>query len=106
MAKVKYAIYVCKECETDTIARQVKYCATCGDNLFLEKERTIWLERPVIYKRPWTVDEDEYLIEAVRRGHTNLEIAEELERTKDAVAERLRRLRKKKKIVRGEYING
>ena len=102
MAKVKYNIYVYKECDVDIIARRVRYCATCGDNLFLEKERTIWLERPVIYKRPWTVDEDEYLIEAVRRGHTNLEIAEELERTKDAVAERLRRLRKKKKIVRGE----
>jgi len=102
MAKVKYNIYVCKECDVDIIARRVRYFATCGDNVFLEKERTIWLERPVIYKRPWTEDEEEYLIEAVRRGHTDREIGEELGRTKAAVTERLRRLRKKKKIVRGE----
>lgn len=101
MAKLKYRVMICKECEIDFITRNGNYCSKCGDNLYVEKERTIWLEKPVVYKRPWTEEDDEILIESVRRGIKNQDIADDLGRTKDAVAERLRRIRKTKKVVRG-----
>jgi len=102
MAKIKYKIFNCRECEVEFYTQQGKYCTNCGDDLFVDFQRSIWLERAVIYKRPWTNDEDIHLIESVKRGVKNQVIADELGRTKDSVAERLRRLRKSQKIVRGE----
>jgi len=100
MAKVKYNIYTCKDCEVDFIAIKAKYCTNCGDNLYIERQRYIWLNRLISRKKSWTADDDEHLTESVRRGISNQEIADELGRTKDAVAERLRRLRKHKSIIR------
>lgn len=60
------------------------------------KENGLWK-----CKLPWTKNEEDYLIWAVERGHTNEEIAKKLNRTRRAVSERLRRLRINKKIVRG-----
>jgi len=103
MAKIKYLICVCKDCESDFLTREGRHCPICADNAYVERERTIWIDRPVIYKRPWTEHENDFLIESVKRGISNQSIADELNRTKDSVAERLRRLRKKQKIVRGIY---
>ena len=101
MAKVKYNIYTCKDCEVDFIAKSANYCTYCGDNIYLERQRYIWLNRFMSRKKSWTEDDDEHLIESVERGISNQEIADELGRTKDAVAERLRRLRKTRVIERG-----
>ena len=101
MAKIKQNIYTCKECDIDFIAKTANYCAKCGDNLFLERVRYIWLDRYVSRSKRWNLDDDEHLIESVERGISNQEIADELGRTKDAVAERLRRLRKTRVIERG-----
>lgn len=101
MAKIKYNVYQCKDCEIDFLCRTARYCPKCGDNPYLEKERTIWIDKPVVYKRPWTAEDDDILIESVERGIKNNDIANELSRTKDAVAERLRRLRKIREIERG-----
>ena len=101
MAKIKQNIYTCKDCDIDFIAKAANYCANCGDNLFLERVRYIWLDRYVSRSKRWNLDDDEHLIESVERGISNQEIADELGRTKDAVAERLRRLRKTRVIERG-----
>lgn len=101
MAKLKYNLFICKECEIDFITQYGDHCTFCGDNVYSEKQRVLWLERPFLYKRPWTNDDDSLLITSVELGIKNQDIADELGRTKDAVAERLRRLRKIRVIERG-----
>lgn len=101
MAREKYNIYVCKDCEIDFTSRNAVVCCVCGDNVYLEIERSIWLDRPVIYKRPWTDFDKDMLIEMVERGISNKEIASELDRTKNAVKRQLAELRKKREIIRG-----
>lgn len=101
MAKIRQNIYTCKDCDTDFIAKIANHCVNCGDNLFLERVRYIWVDRYISRSKRWNLDDDEHLIESVERGISNQEIADELGRTKDAVAERLRRLRKTRVIERG-----
>lgn len=101
MAKLKYHIYHCKDCNTEYYTQKGSYCPSCGDDLYVDYQRTVWLERAVTYKRPWTTDDDMHLIESVQRGIKNGTIAKDLDRTKDGVAERLRRLRKHMEIKRG-----
>lgn len=98
--KKKYTAWRCKECEIDYYVTQevkhVTYCPKCGDKLFTEVVRTLWLERPILYKRPWTVEEDELILTGVELGRTHKEIAKELNgRTPKAVTRRLQTLRAK-----------
>src|SRR5699024_5698251 len=101
MAKIKQNIYTCKDYDIDFIAKIANYNANCGDNMYLERVTYIRLDRYVSRSKRWNVDDDEHLIESVERSISNQEIADELGRTKDAVAERLRRLRKTRVIERG-----
>jgi len=106
MAKIKYNVVLCKDCEQEFLLRMTNrkkyYCPTCGENLFTEKQSDIWLTRPIRYKRPWTQDEDELIKNCVRAGYSNQQISAELKgRTAKAINNRISRLRKYETIKRG-----
>lgn len=98
--KKKYGVWRCKECEIDFyVTAEVKhkaYCPKCADSIYVEKVRTLWLERAFNYKRPWTQEEDDLILDGVKLGKTHKEISKELYgRTPKAVTRRLQQLRKK-----------
>jgi DNA-directed RNA polymerase subunit RPC12/RpoP len=98
--KKEYTFYYCKECEIDFLVaiklkRKVN-CPKCADELFVEKIRTIWMNRPFNYKRPWTNEEDELILVGVKQGYTHKQISESLNgRTTKAVTRRLQQIRRK-----------
>ncbi|WP_096199496.1 SANT/Myb-like DNA-binding domain-containing protein [Bacillus sp. FJAT-45350] len=97
--KKKYWFHYCRECEIDfLVAAKVQgmvSCPKCGDGFYTEKVRSIWLERPFSYRRPWTSEEDDLVLASVEQGYTHQEISDSLNgRTKNAVTRRLQQLRK------------
>ena len=98
--KKLYKYYICKDCEIDFIMchftrKGTPFCPQCAENVYVEKIKGIWMERPFNYKRPWTQEEDETILVSVEQGYTHKEIADALNgRTKNAVNRRLQRLRK------------
>jgi DNA-binding NarL/FixJ family response regulator len=99
--KKPYRYYICKDCEIDFILSSGKrggtpFCPQCAENLYVEKVKEIWMERPFNYKRPWTEDEDATILVSVNQGYSDREIATALEgRTAKAVSRRLSQIRKK-----------
>lgn len=102
MSHKKYTVYLCKDCNNEFLTTRGRYCPECGDNIFVDRQRNYYMDRPIVYNRTWTEEEDEILIESIRRGHTYREVAEELGRTEKSVHMRLSRLREKQEIVRKE----
>jgi DNA-binding NarL/FixJ family response regulator len=108
--KKPYRYYICKDCEIDFLLSGGKrggrpFCPQCAENMFVEKVKEIWIERPFNYKRPWTPEEDETILVSAEQGYSNKEIATALEgRTEKAVCNRLAQIRKKLgiQVKRGE----
>ena len=103
--KKLYKYYICKDCEIDFIMSRfirkgTPFCPQCAENVYVEKVKQIWMERPFNYKRPWTEEEDETILVSVEHGYSNAEISTALEgRTEKAVCRRLSQLRKKMGIT-------
>lgn len=101
--KKKYTFYFCKDCEIDFCLSDNKgkqglkrFCPTCGENLFVEKIKTVWMERPFNYKRPYTDEEDGIILVSRKQGFTYKEISETLfNRTPQSVRRRLQQLKEK-----------
>lgn len=96
----KYVFWHCKECEIDFIVsekvKHTTHCPSCGDKLFTEAIKPIWLERPFNYKRKWTEEEDSIILSGRKLGKTYEEIAEELDgRTVKATTNRMYLIMKK-----------
>lgn len=100
-SKKKYTYYICKNCEIDflvSLNRKGKtYCPSCGESMYAESKTIIWIDRPLLYKKPWTEEEDGILIMGVECGYSWVEIGEALEgRTARACFDRWRRIGKGK----------
>lgn len=101
--KKKYSFYYCRDCEMDFLIPGGTFkngvsCPSCGDSIYTDYIKGIWLERPFNYKRPWTEEEDELILMGVRQGYKHREIAESLDgRTPKAVTRRLQQIRAKQR---------
>ena len=93
---MKYTVYRCKECEEQFLTRhepEVSVCPYC-EGRFIESIKDMWMKSPFHYRRRYTQEEDDVIIESVRRGYSLDDI--ELEgRSKDAIRLRYERLAKK-----------
>lgn len=96
--KKQYMSYICKDCEIDFLVagkhRRI-CCPVCGDGLYVDRQRTIWMERDFNYKRPWTQEEDEWLLDSVRQGFSHMEIAKAMNRTHNAVRHRKSQIKRR-----------
>ena len=105
MAKKKrYVAWRCKDCEMDFYisgkSDRWTHCPKCGENMFTEKIKVVWLERPINYKRPWSEEETEIIESGLKLGKTHKEIAAELNgRTPKAVTRQIQQLRKRGLLV-------
>lgn len=98
--KKKYTSWRCKDCEIDyfvtSAVTHTTHCPQCGDNLFTESIKVVWLERPFNYKRPWSEEEREIIESGLHLGKTYREISQELDgRTENAVRRQIQQLRSK-----------
>lgn len=97
--KKPYTFFYCRDCDIDFLVKKekkgVKFCPSCGENLYVEKLMELWIERPFNYKRPWTPEEDQMAVAGIMQGKTHEQISREMQlRTPDAVRRRLQQLRK------------
>lgn len=102
--KKKHKHCLCRDCDVDFVVsseiKNVVYCPSCGDSINTQLIKNIWMERPFQYKRPWTKDDDELLLDGIKANYSRQAIADELNRTRKAVNRRYSQL--KKRGVAGE----
>lgn len=100
--RVAYVFYLCRDCDIDFLlakrgaGKGNLFCPKCGENLFTEKVKDLWLERPFQYKRSWTTEEDEIILSGRSAGYSHKQIQAALTgRTYTAVMQRYRDLKKR-----------
>lgn len=99
--KRKYNLHNCRDCEEGFLLKSAAtkgrqkslFCPLCGENLFMEKERSLWLPNELQANRPYTPEEDEIIKTGLGNNYTFEAIADALDgRTEKSVKRRAQRL--------------
>lgn len=95
----KYIYWICKDCDLDFIVsnhfKKKANCPSCADNVYTEKIKSVYMDRPYNFLRHWTREELELLEDGLKSNRPYEEIANELNRTVQAVRIKIYRLKSK-----------
>ena len=75
MYRDKHTLYWCKDCDKQFLTKYHQnfnlhnpFCPYCGNRLYVEVVKHMWMDVPFMYRKRYTQEEDDIIIESVRRG--------------------------------------
>ena len=93
----KHTIYECIKCEEQFVMRYKElfetFCPMCGSSKHVDIVKDVWMDNPFNHRKRYSPEEDEIIINSIRRGYLVREI--EIEgRTRESIYKRAERLKR------------